>query len=506
MTRAPDAAPAERDPDHDPGRATTAADASGIAGYDPRAFPPVAVTVDVAVLTIVAGALHVVLVERGEAPHAGEWALPGGFVHPDETLDEAAARELAEETGVRTPGHLEQFGAYGDPDRDPRMRVVTVAYLAIVRKVGPLRPGTDAARAELVPVAELADPRHGRTLAFDHQKILDDGIEFAKRKLASTSLATAFVGPEFTMGDLRRVYEVAWGVELDPGNFRRKVLASEGFVQPTGRVAPPTSSGRPSEVYVRATPEPIELHPPLALERHVTPPARAPDAITPPRADSRWSAGTATEPPLAAERSRGLRERVADAVRPPRDRRPAPTAASMSFVTSAIRTTSGGVFAGAAVWRVRAWDDAALQDAMLQRGVIAIGGAEVPRAVTDYEDDELLGTLERAFIDLGDPRSRSTISLFGTYWRSFVDEMQVDDLVLLPLVRRRVAIGRVAGEYAFDDREPEPRLRHTRAVEWLTILPRDALDTELRKRVDAPGTLGRVRLADAVERARAALG
>src|SRR5262244_60199 len=123
-------------------------------GYDPRAYPPVAVTVDVAVLTLHERRLHVLLIERGREPWLGAWALPGGFVRPDETLEEAAARELREETGIDASAHLEQIGAYGDPGRDPRMRVVTVAYLAVLPRIGALQAGSDAARAELVPVEE----------------------------------------------------------------------------------------------------------------------------------------------------------------------------------------------------------------------------------------------------------------------------------------------------------------------------------------------------------------
>src|SRR5262249_12978002 len=109
--------------DHMPRRGA----AGDVAGYDPRSFPAVAVTVDVVVLTICEGTLQVVLVERGGPPFEGQWALPGGFIHPDETLDEAAARELHEETAVDAAAFLQQFGAYGSPNRDPRMRVVTVA-------------------------------------------------------------------------------------------------------------------------------------------------------------------------------------------------------------------------------------------------------------------------------------------------------------------------------------------------------------------------------------------
>jgi 8-oxo-dGTP diphosphatase len=210
----------------------------------------VAATVDVVVLTIREHQLLALLIERGAEPFRGWWALPGGFIQPGETLDEAAARELREETGVDAAAYLEQVRAYGDPDRDPRMRVVSIAYLAVMSGVGELRAGTDARIAELVPVQQLLGRRPKHKLAFDHRIILRDCVEHARNKLESSSLATAFVGPEFTMSDLRGVYEAAWGVELDPGNFRRKVLQSPGFVEPTGSVAPPgPEGGKPPEIY-----------------------------------------------------------------------------------------------------------------------------------------------------------------------------------------------------------------------------------------------------------------
>ena len=112
--------------------------------YDPSAFPAFAVTVDVVILTMSERTLQVLLVRRGEAPYEGMWAIPGGFKRPAETLDEAALRELAEETGMEIASQPTQFGAYGDPGRDPRMNVVTVAYLAVVRDVGAVVGGTDA--------------------------------------------------------------------------------------------------------------------------------------------------------------------------------------------------------------------------------------------------------------------------------------------------------------------------------------------------------------------------
>ena len=229
------------------GGAVTGGDREG--EYDPSAYPPVAVTVDVVVFTLVEGALHVLLVTRGEEPYAGAKALPGGFVLPDESLDEAAARELQEETGVDAAAHLEQLGTYGDPGRDPRMRVVTVAYLAVLRDVGGLEASGDAAAVDLVPVADVLTSA-SVTLAFDHHRILSDAVEAVRTKLEHTSLAAAFVGPEFTLSELRTVYEASWETQLDPGNFRRSVLSNPGFVEATGSTRPPgPEGGKPPEVY-----------------------------------------------------------------------------------------------------------------------------------------------------------------------------------------------------------------------------------------------------------------
>jgi 8-oxo-dGTP diphosphatase len=218
------------------------------AGYDPSKFPAFAVTVDVVILTMSDGRLHVLLVRRGVAPFEGMWAIPGGFKRPGETLDEAAKRELAEETGVDSASLLTQFGAYGDPERDPRMNVVTVAYLAVLRDVGGIVAGTDAAAAALVPVS---DALHGRfELAFDHARIVRDAVERVRVDLGRTGIATAFVGPTFTVAELRAVYEGVWGVHLDGANFRRKVVAENGWVVPTGRrVQPGSSGGKPAELF-----------------------------------------------------------------------------------------------------------------------------------------------------------------------------------------------------------------------------------------------------------------
>lgn len=231
--------------------------------YEPKAFPPIAVTVDIAILTVQNEELAVLLVQRGDHPYQGFWALPGGFLREGEDLDAAAARELTEETGLhvgRTDVHLEQLRTYGAPDRDPRMRVVSTAYLALMPDLPLPRAGGDAAAARFWPLSELAGAG-GRQVAFDHTEIIDDAVERARAKLEYTSLATSFVDEPFSLSDLRRVYESVWGTELDPANFRRKVLSTPGFVNAAGRRIAPVGGGRPAELY-RAGGA-IELHPPL---------------------------------------------------------------------------------------------------------------------------------------------------------------------------------------------------------------------------------------------------
>jgi 8-oxo-dGTP diphosphatase len=218
------------------------------ADYDPSQYPAFAVTVDVVILTMSDSRPHVLLVRRGVAPFEGMWAIPGGFKRPTETLDEAAKRELAEETGVDSASLLTQFGAYGDPGRDPRMNVVTIAYLAVLRDVGAVVAGTDAAEAALIPLSEALNGKI--KLAFDHARIVRDAVHRARVDLDHTGMATAFVGSTFTMAELRAVYEGIWGVHLDGANFRRTVIAESGWVIPTGRRARPGSSGgKPPELF-----------------------------------------------------------------------------------------------------------------------------------------------------------------------------------------------------------------------------------------------------------------
>lgn len=224
-------------------------------GYDPSKYPPFALTADLVITTVIDGKFSVALIRRGEDPYAGRWALPGGFVgagtegSPGESAEDAALRELSEETGLDLVdgGHLEQLRTYSEPGRDPRMRVVSVAFVAFVPYPGPLRAGSDACDAAWVDVDEAL----GRRLAFDHNTILRDAVERVRSKLEYTTLATAFVGEPFTLAELRRVYEAVWGVELHAANFARKVQSCEGFVEETGEVRR-GSAGRSARLFRHA--------------------------------------------------------------------------------------------------------------------------------------------------------------------------------------------------------------------------------------------------------------
>jgi 8-oxo-dGTP diphosphatase len=263
--------------------------------YDPARFPPFAVTVDLVVLTVRESRLSALMIRRGEDPYLGRTALPGGFVREGESLGEAAERELAEETGLADlPVHLEQLATYGAVERDPRMRVVSVAYLALAPDLPAPTAGGDAADAHWAPVARLlpdlfpnaheaevheaglvgsrgagsADGRGGgrgrqsgrAAFAFDHEQILADGVERARSKLEYTPLAAAFCPPEFTVGELRRVYEAVWGVALDPRNFHRKVTGTPGYVEPVGGTTT-RQGGRPAQLFKRG--DVTLLNPPM---------------------------------------------------------------------------------------------------------------------------------------------------------------------------------------------------------------------------------------------------
>ncbi|SDZ02447.1 8-oxo-dGTP diphosphatase [Amycolatopsis xylanica] len=222
--------------------------------------PPVLLAVDLVIFTLIDSTLHVLLVERGIEPFQGDWALPGGFLEDErEAVLAAAHRELMEEANLdATQLHLEQLGAYGEPDRDPRGRVVSVAYLAIAPGLPEPRAGTDAAHARWVPVPDVLGG--SIKLAFDHETILHEGLERARAQLEHTAIATAFCDETFTINELQRVYEAVWGVALDLRNFYRKIQAVDDFIVPVGAERR-TGKGRPARLFKAGSR--TTLYPPL---------------------------------------------------------------------------------------------------------------------------------------------------------------------------------------------------------------------------------------------------
>lgn len=226
--------------------------------------PIFSVTADLVVLTLREGAFSVLLVRRGGEPYAGRLALPGGFVRVEEDLEDAAYRELAEEAQVaRGDVLLEQLRTYGTPERDPRGRVVTVAWLALGADLPEPVAGSDAAEAMWLPVDQVLLGAYG-DLAFDHEEILRDGVERARAKLEYSGIGAAFCGREFTVAELHAVYEAVWGSKLDKANFHRKVTSAGGFLRPTGERTR-SGRGRPARIFT-ADPDTM-LHPPLLRDR-----------------------------------------------------------------------------------------------------------------------------------------------------------------------------------------------------------------------------------------------
>jgi 8-oxo-dGTP diphosphatase len=200
------------------------------------------VTADVVIFTILDGQLKVLLIKRQNWPYAGMWAIPGGFVGMHEGLDEAAYRELREETGVGDEDvYLEQLYTFGDPGRDPRTRVITVAYFALV--------GADKLRVRAASDAadigwfSACDPP---PLAFDHTRILEYAVTRLRYKLQYTAVGFQLLPNQFTLRELQEAYETVLGEKLDKGNFRSKIRKSN-VVEPTDGYE--ETGGRPARLY-----------------------------------------------------------------------------------------------------------------------------------------------------------------------------------------------------------------------------------------------------------------
>jgi ADP-ribose pyrophosphatase YjhB (NUDIX family) len=207
-------------------------------------YPRPALTVDCVVFGQDEEDLKVLLIRRGVEPFSGRWALPGGFVRMDESLDDAARRELEEESGIR-PTHLEQLYTFGAPDRDPRGRVVTVAYFALV-KLTDHRPhaATDAREAAWFSVWDT--PK----LAFDHAEVLSTALQRLKGKVRYQPIGFELLPPKFTLTQLQRLYEIILERPLDKRNFRKKIL-SLGLLKSEGRTRA-AGAHRPARLYAFA--------------------------------------------------------------------------------------------------------------------------------------------------------------------------------------------------------------------------------------------------------------
>ncbi len=225
--------------------------ASGMQQYS-YAHPRPSVTVDVVLFTFSDGELRTLLIQRAGPPYAGQWALPGGFARMDESLEAAAQRELLEETGARDV-YLEQLYTFGDPPRDPRGRVITVVYFALVSAEQAARMavagGDDAQDARWWNVYDLP------ALAFDHRSILDYALQRLRWKLEWTALGFLLLPNQFTLSELQSVYETVLKEALDKRNFRRKILAAD-ILEESGGLR--EGDHRPAKLY-RFTAKAIEL-------------------------------------------------------------------------------------------------------------------------------------------------------------------------------------------------------------------------------------------------------
>lgn len=199
------------------------------------------VTVDIVLFTIMNNDLKVLLIKRGREPFKDVWAIPGGFVRINESLDKAALRELGEETGVKDV-YLEQLYTFGDPGRDPRGRVITVAYFALVNADEfQLKATTDASDVKWFSIYKLPE------MAFDHKKILNYALKRLRYKLEYTTVAFQLLPKMFTLTQLQTVYEIIFNKKLDKRNFRKKIL-SLGLIKDTGKRTKGVSH-RPAKLY-----------------------------------------------------------------------------------------------------------------------------------------------------------------------------------------------------------------------------------------------------------------
>ncbi len=211
------------------------------------------VTIDVAILTVKDDDLKILLVKKNSEPFRNMWALPGGFIKMNESLEESAKRSLFEETGVRDV-YLEQLYSLGDPKRDPRGRIITVAYFALINS-----DKIKLQAATGVSGVQWCSVKHLPKLAFDHEKIVSYALQRLRWKLEYTNVAYSLVPERFTLTELQNVYEVILGKVLDKRNFRKKIL-SLNIIKDTKEVNHDVSH-RPAKLYTfrKRSPEIVEI-------------------------------------------------------------------------------------------------------------------------------------------------------------------------------------------------------------------------------------------------------
>jgi 8-oxo-dGTP diphosphatase len=204
-------------------------------------FPRPALSVDIVIFSVWNESLQILLIQRGSPPFKDHWAIPGGFVKIDESLEDAACRELKEETNLEA-AYLEQLYTYGHPERDPRGRVVTVAYFALVppRAVNNVQGGSDAIKADWFPIENIP------AVAFDHQEIIQYALRRLRYKLEYSAVGFELLPDEFTLSELQKTYEIILGERIDKRNFRRRIL-SAGVIEETAHMR--SGEGRPARLY-----------------------------------------------------------------------------------------------------------------------------------------------------------------------------------------------------------------------------------------------------------------
>jgi 8-oxo-dGTP diphosphatase len=241
------------------------------AGADRTSYARSEHTVDIALFAVRSGELCILLIRRSGHPEKGKWALPGGFVRlgdgdygQGEDLEEAAQRELLEETGLHVfAGHLEQLKTYGSPWRDRRGRVFSTAYVALMADLPEPTGGGDAENAHFFAIEDLDDAEVSG-LAFDHRQIVEDALGRVRGKIEyDVQLAASFLSEPFTIPELRRVYEAVWGGAIHRGDFRRKMISSDGLLVATGEVSIGTG-GPPADLFRLGANS--RLHPALVRE------------------------------------------------------------------------------------------------------------------------------------------------------------------------------------------------------------------------------------------------